>query len=223
MNVTRKKKKKLKKKKKMSLHSEHCRNEETFFISVPCETLHTDFLLVFSLFYHPLSSSTFFIPFLFFFFNLSRSFNWENTIDRRHHVASNCHIPICIYTNWSITLTPSSLFSFSPSLNYFISFDIIYRFRKNDPFAHELPFFFFFFFLISRPLRRYNEMWLRLRCARKNVRKAWSCIAWIKKLFNQSKGSLAWREGRDLSRNRIAADRAYLCRRAINPRRDNAS
>lgn len=163
MNVTRKKKKKLKKKKKMSLHSEHCRNEETFFISVPCETLHTDFLLVFSLFYPSTIFVDFFYPVFVFFFNLSRSFNWENTIDRRHHVASNCHIPICIYTNWSITLTPSSLFSFSPSLNYFISFDIIYRFRKNDPFAHELPFFFLFFFNLSTfaPIRNVITFTLR--------------------------------------------------------------
>ena len=69
MNVTRKKKKKLKKKKKMSLHSEHCRNEETFFISVPCETLHTDFLLVFSLFYPSTIFIDFFLSrFCFFFF-----------------------------------------------------------------------------------------------------------------------------------------------------------
>lgn len=147
LNVTRKKKKNWKRRKKWVYIANTAETRKHSSFQCPVKHFTRIFYSSFHSSIHPLSSSTFFIPFLFFFFfNLSRSFNWENTIDRRHHVASNCHIPICIYTNWSITLTPSSLFSFSPSLNYFISFDIIYRFRKNDPFAHELPFFFSFFF-----------------------------------------------------------------------------
>lgn len=64
----------------MSLHSEHCRNEETFFISVPCETLHTDFLLVFSLFYPSTIFVDFFYPvFVFFFFLISLVPSTEKT------------------------------------------------------------------------------------------------------------------------------------------------
>ena len=61
----------------MSLHSEHCRNEETFFISVKPETLHTDFLLFFSLFYpSAIFVDLFFYPTSFFFFLIS--LDWEN-------------------------------------------------------------------------------------------------------------------------------------------------
>lgn len=206
----------------MSLHSEHCRNEETFFISVPCETLHTDFLLVFSLFYPSTIFVDFFYPVFVFFFLISLVPSTEKT----RSIDVTTSLRIVTFQSVFIRIDRSLL----PLLPYFlflplliISFlSISYTDSERTILLPTNFRFFFFFFLISRPLRRY-EMWLRLRCARKNVRKAWSCIAWIKKLFNQSKGSLAWREGRDLSRNRIAADRAYLCRRAINPRRDNAS
>lgn len=130
LNVKQKKKKNWKRrKKKMSLHSEHCRNEETFFISVKPETLHTDFLLFFSLFYpSAIFVDLFFLSrFFFFLFNLSRL--RKRSIDVTTSPRIVTFQSVLFVLNWSIALTtPSfhaSLFSFFSllSLNYLILLD----------------------------------------------------------------------------------------------------
>lgn len=110
----------------MSLHSEHCRNEETFFISVKPETLHTDFLLFFSLFYpSAIFVDLFFLSRFFFFFLIS--LDWENDRSTSPRRLELSHFLFVL--NWSIALTtPSfhaSLFSFFSllSLNYLILLD----------------------------------------------------------------------------------------------------
>lgn len=156
----------------MSLHSEHCRNEETFFISVKPETLHTDFLLFFSLFYpSAIFVDLFFLSrFFFFLFNLSRL--RKRSIDVTTSPRIVTFQSVLFVLNWSIALTtPSfhaSLFSFFSllSLNYLILLD-------SERTILSLAKLFFFFFFISRPLRRYNETWLRFT-RKGNVRKAWS-------------------------------------------------
>lgn len=148
LNVKQKKKKKRIEKggKKMSLHSEHCRNEETFFISVKPETLHTDFLLFFSLFYpSAIFVDLFFLSrFFFFLFNLSRL--RKRSIDVTTSPRIVTFQSVLFVLNWSIALTtPSfhaSLFSFFSllSLNYLILLD-------SERTILSLAKLFFFFFL----------------------------------------------------------------------------
>lgn len=112
----------------MSLHSEHCRNEETFFISVKPETLHTDFLLFFSLFYpSAIFVDLFFLShFFFFLFNLSRLRKRSIDVTTSPRIVTFQSVFVL---NWPIALTtPSfhaSLFSFFSllSLNYLILLD----------------------------------------------------------------------------------------------------
>lgn len=130
----------------MSLHSEHCRNEETFFISVKPETLHTDFLLFFSLFYpSAIFVDLFFLSrFFFFLFNLSRL--RKRSIDVTTSPRIVTFQSVLFVLNWSIALTtPSfhaSLFSFFSllSLNYLILLD-------SERTILSLAKLFFFFFL----------------------------------------------------------------------------
>lgn len=221
LNVKQKKKKKRIEKggKKMSLHSEHCRNEETFFISVKPETLHTDFLLFFSLFYpSAIFVDLFFLSrFFFFLFNLSRL--RKRSIDVTTSPRIVTFQSVLFVLNWSIALTtPSfhaSLFSFFSllSLNYLILLD-----SERTILSLAKLFFFFFYLSTFAPIQRNVITFYAKR--KRSQSMIWSYIGRrIKKLFNQSRGSLG-----KVGTYRIAADRAYSLEkvRAINEiTRDN--
>lgn len=155
----------------MSLHSEHCRNEETFFISVKPETLHTDFLLFFSLFYpSAIFVDLFFLSrFFFFLFNLSRL--RKRSIDVITSPRIVTFQSVLFVLNWPIALTtPSfhaSLFSFFSllSLNYLILLD-------SERTILSLAKLFFFFLSLDLCADSTKRDYILTR--KRNVRKAWS-------------------------------------------------
>lgn len=204
----------------MSLHSEHCRNEETFFISVKPETLHTDFLLFFSLFYpSAIFVDLFFLSrFFFFLFNLSRL--RKRSIDVTTSPRIVTFQSVLFVLNWPIALTtPSfhaSLFSFFSllSLNYLILLD------SERTILSLAKLFFFFFLSLDLCADTTKRDYVASVKKKRSQSMIWSYIGRrIKKLFNQSRGSLG-----KVGTYRIAADRAYSLEkvRAINEiTRDN--
>lgn len=172
MNVKQKKKKRIEKGEKKNEFTQRTlqKRGNILHFSETWNTSHGFSTLLFTLLSIRYLRRPFFLShFFFFLFNLSRLRKRSIDVITSPRIVTFQSVFVL---NWPIALTtPSfhaSLFSFFSllSLNYLILLD-------SERTILSLAKLFFFFFFISRPLRRFNETWLRFT-RKRNVRKAWS-------------------------------------------------
>lgn len=171
LNVKQKKKKRIEKGEKKNEFTQRTlqKRGNILHFSETWNTSHGFSTLLFTLLSIRYLRRPFFLShFFFFLFNLSRLRKRSIDVITSPRIVTFQSVFVL---NWPIALTtPSfhaSLFSFFSllSLNYLILLD-------SERTILSLAKLFFFFF-ISRPLRRFNETWLRFT-RKRNVRKAWS-------------------------------------------------